>query len=111
MKKVLPVVAFFAPALAFAQTGAAEIISKLSNILNLIIPLIIGLAVVYFLWGLISYVMAGEGDDKAKARGVMIYGIVTIFVMVSVWGLVNLLVGTFNLDNTIPSDIPQVPTR
>lgn len=109
MKKVLALGVYLLPALAFAQTGAAEIIGKLSDILNLVIPLIIGLAVVYFLWGLLSYVMAGAEEDKSKARNVMIYGVVTIFVMISVWGLVNLLIGTFDLNNSVPSDIPQVP--
>lgn len=109
MKKAFPIAAYLLPVLAFAQTGAAEIIGKVSDILNLIIPLIIGLAVVVFLWGVLKYVTAGESDDKSAARGLMIYGIIAIFVMVSVWGLVNLLIGTFELDNSIPGDIPEVP--
>ena len=81
MKKVLPIAAYLLPVMALAQTGAAEIIGKISDILNMLIPLIIGLAVVYFIWGILKYVTAGEGDSKAEARSVMIYGIIAIFVM------------------------------
>ena len=88
-----------------------SILGTVTNILNSIIPIIIGLAVVYFLWGVFGYVTAGADDKKKEARDVMIYGIIAIFVMVSVWGLVNLLVDTFGLDNSLPSDIPTVPNN
>ena len=38
----------------------------------------------------------------------MIYGIIGLFVMVSLWGLVAILSGTFNLDKDIP-DIDLLP--
>lgn len=37
----------------------------------------------------------------------MIYGIIGLFVMVSVWGLVNLLSNTFKLDKQFPRDLPS----
>lgn len=81
------------------------------NLINrYIIPLIIGLAVVYFLWGVLQYVTAG-GDEEKKtlARSTMIYGVIAIFVMVSVWGLVNVLGGTFNFSGANrPTQIPQI---
>lgn len=111
MKKVLPLGIYFLPALALAAS-ADSIFAKITDILNSIIPIIIGLAVVYFLWGVFNYVTAGSSDDKkTEARNVMIYGIIAIFVMVSVWGLVNLLVDTFGLDNSLPSDIPTIPNN
>ncbi|MCC6290488.1 hypothetical protein IT398_00200 [Candidatus Nomurabacteria bacterium] len=102
------------PVFALAQSvtsleGGFATIIRLIN--NYIIPLIIGLGVVYFLWGVLQYVTAG-GDDEKKAAGrsTMIYGVIALFVMVSVWGLVNVLGGTFNFGGANrPTQIPTVP--
>lgn len=81
-----------------------SIISLIINsILNPVVALIIGLAVVYFMWGVIKYVNRGH-EDVGEAVKMMTYGIVAIFVMVSVWGLVHLLINTFDLTNT---PVPQ----
>ncbi len=70
-------------------------------------PLLISLSVIVFVIGVIKYI-AGA-DDSAKrteGRNFMIYGLVALFVMVSVWGLVGILQGTFGL-NSSPV-IPQL---
>ena len=78
----------------------------ISGILSPIVYLLIGLAVVVFVYGVFKFVKA-EGDDKQAGREFIIWGIIGIFVMVSVWGLVNILESTFNLQNTGFS-IPKV---
>jgi hypothetical protein len=109
----------YALALAFLPVAAGaqgfgsldNALDTLTDWLNDLIPLMIGIAVVVFLWGVLKYVMAGDDAEKRKSGGaLMAYGVLAIFVMVSVWGLVNILVDTFNLDNTVPTDIPEVPT-
>lgn len=69
------------------------------SILSPLIPILIGLAVVVFLWGILKYITAG-GDEKKRSEGIkfMAFGIIGLFVMVSVWGLVNILTGTFGLN-------------
>ena len=62
------------------------------------IPILISISVIVFVWGVFRYVLA-EGEDKKKGRDVMMYGIIGLFVMVSVWGLVALVYNTFGLDN------------
>jgi hypothetical protein len=60
------------------------------------ISLILALAVVYFIAGLVKYVKsAGDEDSRREAVTMIMYGVIGLFVMVSVWGLVNLLRGTF----------------
>jgi hypothetical protein len=64
----------------------------------------------WFLVGLIRYITAGgDADKRAEARGIMIWGVVILFVMVSVWGLVGILGNLTNVrqESTIPS--PQLP--
>lgn len=77
-----------------------------TNLLNAVIPLIIGLALVGFLWGVAKFILAA--DDAAKreeGRTMMIYGIIALFVMISIWGLVAILGGTFGVPT---GTIPQV---
>jgi hypothetical protein len=38
----------------------------------------------------------------------MLWGLIGFFLMVSIWGLVNILVGTFDLNNAVP-DFPETP--
>lgn len=80
-----------------------EVVSCFTGMIDLVIPLIIGLGVLLFIWGLIKYVTAG-GDEKARVEGrnYIIYGIIALFVMVSVWGLVSILTNTFFPGGTIP---------
>ncbi len=87
-------------------TAAAAQISNLDGIfkfikdtLNTVLPLIIAAAVVYFVWGMFQLFLAGDEEKKDKAKTTIIYGIIAIFVMVSVWGLVNILSNTFGLSN------------
>jgi len=62
------------------------------------IPILISISVIVFVWGVFRYVIA-EGEDKQKSRDVMLYGIIGLFVMVSVWGLVTIVKNTFDLDD------------
>lgn len=72
-------------------------------ILQPLIYLLIGAAVVYFLWGVLKYMSkTGDAKEQEEGRKMMLYGIVALFVMISVWGLVNVLSGTFFLDNSAP---------
>lgn len=78
---------------------------------NSIIPFIIGLGVLIFLIGVVQYVASGDNEEKREAsRNMMIYGIIAIFVMVSVWGFVNILVKSFNLTNTAPQSATINPS-
>lgn len=54
--------------------------------------ILIAVAIVVFFWGVITYVIAGADEEKrATGRSLMIYGVIGIFVMVALWGLVYLL--------------------
>jgi fumarate reductase subunit D len=91
-----------------ASQGIKGLICFASNFLSkLIIPFMVSLALLMFIYGVLVYVMNASSDDKRKEGSkFMLYGIIGLFVMVSVWGLVNILGSTFNLTNTMPQ-LPQ----
>ena len=71
--------------------------------INNIIYLIIAAAVVYTVWGAFNMIKSEEKREEGKS--IILHGIIGIFVMVSIWGLVNILNTTFKLDST-----PVTPT-
>ncbi|MFA6274164.1 MAG: hypothetical protein WC662_03305, partial [Candidatus Paceibacterota bacterium] len=72
-------------------------------ILKSVIPLIFALAVAMFVWGVVMYVInTSEEAKKAKGKMFMIWGIIALTVMVSVWGLVAILGNTFGITTIVP---------
>jgi hypothetical protein len=105
----VPSMLLVSPVIASAQgEGIFSLINQLGGIIRGLIPIVIGLAVLFFLWGVLKYVVSKDDEAQKEARGVMLYGIIALFVMVSVWGLVNILGDTLRLNpNTPPA--PQIP--
>jgi len=110
---LLPMALFAADATTGGTSGSGPldtssvgnlIRSFTTNILGAIVTLLIGLGLVFFLWGVVKYVTAGADESKAtEGRNLMIYGIISLAVMVSVWGLVKILTSTLNLTNEAPA--------
>ena len=68
-----------------------------------VVPFIFALATMIFIWGVAQYIMgANEEAKREKGKQFMIWGIVALTVMVSVWGLVRILGGTFGVNFIIP---------
>lgn len=113
MKKLIALGSLFTPFIAFAQIqNVADLGFTIIAIINdVLVPLVFAIAFIVFIWGVFSYFIAGKQDEKAQERGrnLMLYGLIGFFVMVSVWGIVNLLVGTFELNTQLP-DYPEAPT-
>jgi len=64
-------------------------------------PIVVALALLYFFWGLASYILkSGDDEGQKKARNTMIWGILALFIMVSVWGIINVIRDTLLLDNS-----------
>ena len=87
-----------------AVTDFKSLVSSITDeILKPLIPLIIGLAVVVFLWGVLRFIMAaGDQKKREEGRNFIIWGLIGITIMFSIWGLVKILTDTLNLDNTRP---------
>lgn len=73
-----------------------------------LVPLVFALAFISFLWGIFNFFIAGGADEEKREKGkqLMVWGFVGFFVMVSVWGIVNLLVGTFGFNTQTRPALP-----
>lgn len=80
-------------------TGLEGAVANISGLINSLIPLLLTLAVVIFLWGLVKYIFKIGGEEGGKGGlQIMLWGIVALFVMVSIWGLVALLQNTLEVE-------------
>lgn len=114
MKKVIYGLMSFAPVLALAQgfTGIGDLVSQLQDILAQIVPLLFAVAIAYFFWGVIKFIRSA-GDPKAAAEGksIMIYGVIAIAVMASIYGLVAWLGNTLDVQQGGTVDLPDLPRQ
>ncbi len=106
MKKLASIsgVLFFLPFLAFAQTSGSgyvsyltSLIAQVGNILNILIPILVAAAVVVFFWGLIQYILSNSEAKKKEGRSIMFGGILAIFIMVSLCGIITLVQSIFHI--------------
>ena len=100
-----------APAVSLAayDTIGGALTSITTDIFGPLITLIIALGLIVFLWGVLKYVTAGADESKAKeGRDLIIYGIIALTVMVSVWALVNVLRSSFNLTSETAPKPPKL---
>lgn len=98
---------------AFAVTGSGgfwELFYIVREILDQVIILLIAFGVVFFLYGIVKYIGSTDDEEnRSKAKSIMIYGIIGLFVMVSFWGFVNILIFTFQLDTRPYVQVPYLP--
>lgn len=80
-------------------------ISKANGILDQLVVFFISLAVVWFIWNVVRYTMSSDEDGKSKAKSQMIWGIIAIAVIVSIWGLVGLLQTLFGVNTNTAGDV------
>lgn len=103
---------FITPVCVFAaedyskKTFQKIVSSLILKTANYGINLLFGLTILVFLFGLMKYMFKGSDSDTARAEGrkLMLWGVIGIFVMVSVWSLVNILSNTIGHTSTA---IPQ----
>ncbi len=73
------------------------------TIIQFIIPFLFTLATAGFIWGIIQFFLNPDNEEKRKkGKTYMIWGLITLFVMVSMWGLVGVLSNTFGIKTLIP---------
>ena len=90
-------------------TNLGDLMCKIQGLLNMVVPVLIALGVVFFVWGVIVYVVSSDEEAKKKGRDRMIWGIIGLAVIIAMWGLVNILTSTFGLQNSNTGNI-NLPT-
>ena len=82
------------PFITFAENKPDAIDNIIKSVLALtsrLVPTLIGIALVLFLFGVLRYMFSKDGATQKEAKQFMLWGIIALFVMVSVWGLVRIV--------------------
>jgi len=109
---VMVAAALLVPTGFAAAQGIEQTLEGIQGVISAAIPVLIGLALLFFIWGVATFILsAGEDDGRKKGRQIMLWGIVALFVIVAVWGLVNLLVETLGVGGQAAPSAPSIPTN
>lgn len=82
---------------AATPTDFKGLVGEFLNIIGLLIPLLFGLSLIVFLWGIMNAWILGGGDETKVEKGkkIALAGIIGLVVMAGVWGIVALLKTSF----------------
>ncbi len=118
LSRLLPLTLLM-PFFAFAQSNAGNftgITTFIRNIIgfmnNVLVPGIFAIAFLVFLWGMAKTFIFGGGDEGKQSEGkqLMMYAIAGFVIMVSLWGIVNLVANGFGFSGESIQKIPNLPT-
>lgn len=118
---VLPIVTFAqgsdsgqaGTSLAGGDSQAGGIGEAMSDILNfidgIVIPVILSIGFLVFVWGMFKYFIQGGHSDEAQESGksLIMYAVAGFVVILAFWGIVNLISGGIGLENDNLEDTPK----
>ena len=94
----------------FCNNTLCMVAQKLIYLINnVLVPLLFAVAFIVFLYGIAKAYIFSHGDAEAVKQGhqTILWGLIAFAVMVSIWGLVNVVANTFGLAG---SYAPPTPT-
>ncbi len=104
------------PVIASAQfdPGGGEFGTLLGNILGftngVLIPFILGIGFLVFVWGMFQFFIAGGANEEKKEKGksLMVWAVVGFVLIIVFWGIINLLTSSTGLDGGVLEQVPLV---
>jgi len=109
---VVPIIAFAQASATNPSTGSTlaqtsdlnGLVGKAIGLFNSAIYLIIALAILTFVWNVYQYFIVKDPENRKEASLYVMYSVIGIFVILSFWGLVNIISNTLNI-NTSPGTL------
>lgn len=107
-------------AVGLPTVSYADEIKKLKNtgdilgqalgiVTDILAPMAFILALLAFFWGVFKYIR-NSGNDKDEGKKIMFWGVIALFVMSSVWGLVYFIRGELGIIGISSVPIPTIQT-
>ncbi len=98
------------PVFAHAQLGNIEnIVEAIGRLVELATPIVVGIALLVFFWGLVKFIFAsGDGEAKEQGKNLMIGGIIALFVIVSIVGIIRFIGSAVGVDQGGNLPVPGV---
>ncbi len=78
-----------------------NLLDGITSIINIAIGILASLALLVFFFGLVKFIIkAGDPKEKEAGRTLMTYGVIALFVMFSVFGIVRFLQRAVGINET-----------
>lgn len=82
-----------------------DLVDQVVDFINITIPVLIGFALLFFFFSLIRYISrAGNAGSRSADHKAIMWGLIAIFVMVSIWGILRLFQSIFFPDAPTTND-------
>lgn len=103
---------FFAFAIGAEGSTFKSVVNYVISILNLMVPIIFGVSLVVFFWGLSKFVInSGNEAELSKGKNYMLWGILALFILFSYRTIVRLVVNDLEFGKGGDGGaIPTLPT-
>ncbi len=88
------------PVVTFAVDKVGDLIVKIKGWVGALVPILTGVAVLYFIYGVITFIGVSDAEKKSEARTTMIQGIIGIVCILGLYGISNLLLSTAGVDTS-----------
>ncbi len=113
MKKLIATTIGALPFMASAQviTDVNTLTYKLTNLGNTFIQILMAFSVLLIIFNVVRFLIVGADNEEKRgaAKNAIIWGVVGLFVILSIWGLVRILTNSFRTDTTAPTNqYPQL---
>lgn len=91
-----------------AQIRVLSLMQDFKMIVDFMPQLLFGLSTIYFLWGVSQFILHSD-EDKLRQTGKtkMIWGVVALFVFVSIFGILGLVEDLIGVDTPVTPYIPS----
>ncbi len=104
-----------APSIATAQFGDVDnYIKSLGTFINgTLIPLLLAIAFLVFIWGIFKYFFysGSDEDSRSKGRQLILWSVIGFVLIASIWGIVNLLAAGIDLQDQQIGNLPNSPLQ
>lgn len=81
-------------------------------IINPIIVFLFALAIVFFLYGILEFILNLDNEEKRTAgKQHMVWGVIGLTIMMSVFWILNLIIDTFGIKDINPQDVREIHLR
>jgi hypothetical protein len=82
--------------------------SELATVIGMLIPVLIASAFAFFVWGLVTFLYhSGDEARRIEGKNKIIWGLLALFSLIAIWGIVELLQRMF--DTSSPAVSPVAP--
>lgn len=89
-----------------AEASVTTLMKSINKvIINPLIVLLFALAMVYFIYGIARYLLSpGNEEVRKTSKSHMLWGILGMVIMISVFGILSLIMNTFGIENKGSND-------